>query len=334
MTIQEYSQTEAALIELNERFKDVVFNVDDRQGNLDARAARREIKGYRLALEKLRKEIKAPAWQRCKDIDGEAKRITGLLLALEEPIDQQIKDKERRDEEAREAKRKAEEDRVAAHQERIAAIFAPAEFMGRQSSEELQVLIEQTKALEIEGFEEFEQAALDTKRSTLLRLREKHAEALDREAREEQARRNAEELQALRDEKKAREAADFAESLKREAARKKQEEEQRKAQEAEEKRLAEEREALERQKAEEQARIDEENRKIREQQEAIEKARLEQEAKERAQKEQEERRKREAEEAARKAIYPGHEAIIKAISSYFGVPTEVAYKWMDEIRNS
>ena len=43
-----------------------------------------------------RKEIKAPALVRCKLIDEETKRITSELLALEVPIDEQIKAEEKR----------------------------------------------------------------------------------------------------------------------------------------------------------------------------------------------------------------------------------------------
>ena len=85
-TIQEYSATESALADLAQRFKGVVFDVTTKQGMEDAKKGRAELRTYRTDLEKMRKEIKAPALLRCNQIDSEAKRITLELESLEDPI--------------------------------------------------------------------------------------------------------------------------------------------------------------------------------------------------------------------------------------------------------
>ena len=67
--IQEYSQTDAALAVLGGKYAGVTYAVETTAGMRDAVAARAEVRGYRVALEKRRVEIKAPALERCRLID-------------------------------------------------------------------------------------------------------------------------------------------------------------------------------------------------------------------------------------------------------------------------
>ena len=80
------------------------------------------VRSYRVSLEKLRVEIKAPALERTRLNDAEAKRITAELLAIEEPIDAVIKAEETRKAEEKAARERAEQARIAEIQNRIAAI--------------------------------------------------------------------------------------------------------------------------------------------------------------------------------------------------------------------
>ena len=114
--IQEYSQTEQALAELRQRYEGATFDLSTTAGDKAARAARAEVKGYSVALEAKRKEIKAPALEHCRLIDAEAARITEELLKLEKPIDEQIKADEQRI-----AAEKAENARIEAERREIAA---------------------------------------------------------------------------------------------------------------------------------------------------------------------------------------------------------------------
>ena len=102
--IAEYSRTAAALADLSARFADARFDVATTAGMKAATVARAEIRGYRTSLENLRKELKAPALERSRLIDAEAKRITVELEALELPIDAQIKAEESRKEAEKAAK--------------------------------------------------------------------------------------------------------------------------------------------------------------------------------------------------------------------------------------
>ncbi len=126
--IAEYSQTEAALQTLRQQYKNTIFKVETLQGLQLAKVARREIRTYRTSLEAMRKEIKAPALDRCRLIDSEAKRIQEALLSLEAPIDEQIKTEERRKEEERRAKEEADRERIAKIELRISRF---SEFTGR-----------------------------------------------------------------------------------------------------------------------------------------------------------------------------------------------------------
>ncbi len=120
--IAEYTETAAALADLRQRHAGVVFDVTVSKEMKLAKEARAEIRGLRTGLEKKRVEIKAPALERCRLIDAEAKRITAELLALEEPIDVQIKAEEARAEAERLEKLEAERLRVEAIQQKIQAI--------------------------------------------------------------------------------------------------------------------------------------------------------------------------------------------------------------------
>ena len=107
--IAEYSVTTAALAKLKEELAGKVYAVDNATGMALAKFDRRGLVTLRTDLEKKRIEIKAPALERCKLIDSEANRIKADLLALEQPIDAQIKAQE-----AIEEAKRAEKARIAA----------------------------------------------------------------------------------------------------------------------------------------------------------------------------------------------------------------------------
>jgi len=132
--IAEYTRTAAALADLRQRHAGVVYEVTVPKEMKLAKEARAELRGLRTSLEKTRVEIKAPALERCRLIDAEAKRITAELVALEEPIDVQIKTEETRAETARLEKLEAERLRVEAIQQKIQQIRdVPASLVSKPS---------------------------------------------------------------------------------------------------------------------------------------------------------------------------------------------------------
>lgn len=275
--IAEYSQTAAALSDLRHRFLGVAFNVSTTKGMYEAKKARQEVKGYRTALENKRKEIKAPALERCRLIDDEAKTITAALLEIEEPIDQQIKAEEARKEAEKAAKAEAERQRVAAIRTQIDTIKNHAAFAVGKSADAILKILSGVEGFEIgEDFQEFKPEAEQAKAETLDKIKALHEAQVQHES--EQARIAAEraELTRLRAEAEAREREAAA-------ARAEQERKDREARAEQERKDREAREAVEREQAAklaaERAAHEAELRKQREAQEAELKAQREAQAK-------------------------------------------------------
>lgn len=193
--IVEYSATEAALAALRKKYAGIVFDLTTVKGDKEARAARLELTTLRTSLEKKRKQFKAPALEFGKKIDSEASRVTDEILALENPIDAQIKA-----DEARRAAEKAERDRIAAERaqgfrNRIAVIRS---FVGKCSgiaSERIAKGIAQVEQVDVSpaAFEEFAAEAASAKDETLIAMRQIMAETKARE--EEVARVEAQRIE-------------------------------------------------------------------------------------------------------------------------------------------
>lgn len=125
VSLAEYSPFAAGLAEMRRQFKGVIFDMTAAGGEEQARIARRTLISTRTALEDKRKELKAPALERSRLIDAEAKRIEAAIRELETPIDAQIKLVE--DARAAEKQRKLDEiaERVAGLRRLILANFGP-----------------------------------------------------------------------------------------------------------------------------------------------------------------------------------------------------------------
>lgn len=227
--IAEYSATEAALSTLANHYEGVVYDVTTRDGMGEAVKARAELRGFRIDLEKTRKAIKEPALRRAQAIDSEARRITFALLALEEPIDEQIKTETEKKKRAEEAAAKAEAERIA------------AEELARKQAEEAKLAAERAE------IEKAKAALAEQERQSRLKIEEEQRasrmeieaeERAARAAREESGRQERLARQAREEVKRVRRAEEEAklkaEREKIEAERRAAEEAQRKVREAEE----------------------------------------------------------------------------------------------------
>lgn len=112
--IAEYSATAQGLALLREQLAGVTFDCTTTEGDKQARESRRMLVSLRVELEAKRKELKEPLLERSRLIDGEAKRITGEIVAMETPIDDAIKAEERRREAIRAERERKEAERQAA----------------------------------------------------------------------------------------------------------------------------------------------------------------------------------------------------------------------------
>lgn len=265
--VVEYSRTEAALADLRSRFGNVVFDMRTTAGDKAARTARAEIKGYRTALETMRVDLSAPILERQRVINAEAKRITAELIALEEPIDAQIKaDEQRRETERREKAQAAQrrKDEIRAKIDELRAV--PVNLMDA-APDRIANAITDMEAFEViaADFDDQADAAHLARTDVLAKLRDMHGAAVRRA--EEAAKLAAERAeferqraeQAERDriaaaeraeqERKDREAREAEEAQRREAQRQ-ADDAMRAEREAHEKRMAEDREELERQQRE------------------------------------------------------------------------------------
>lgn len=210
--IAEYSATEAALGELKQRLQGAKYEVTTTAGMDTARKDRRELVTLRTSLEAKRKEIKAPALAHCKLIDDEAKRITGELVALEQPIDAQIKAEEDRKAAILAEKKRLEAERVATIQARIDKLKAiPIDAVQQKlDALALEGLIARLEAVQLGAeFAELLEAAktaktdvLDSLKLMLTALQEKEAEEKSLQAERENAERVAgirERIRAIQD---------------------------------------------------------------------------------------------------------------------------------------
>ena len=208
-SIEEYAKTAAALVELERRYKGVLYDVNTKDGLAAATKARAELRTLRVSLEKTRVAIKAPALKRTQEIDTEARRLTAVISGLEDPIDGQIKAEETRKENERLAVERAEQERVEAEQRAIREAEqrkieeAQAEIRRRQ--EELDRAERERREKEIEAARIIE----DQQRAARMKIEEEERKA--RAVRDEQDRlariaREQEEAKArkIREEEEAR----------------------------------------------------------------------------------------------------------------------------------
>lgn len=264
--IAEYSPTAHALAELRTKYLDVVFDVTTGKGMEQAKKARAELREHRVGLEKERVRIKAPALERCRQIDSEAKRITAELEALETPIDEQIKA-----EEERKAREKAERERQErARQEALQKWFAdvrgfPLRAVGA-TAEQIRELIAEAEATDTSHVPDDNQAAAKFEvRNAIAGLKAALDARLSADEEAERIKAERAELEKLRAEQAAVQAERerlAAEERERIAAEERRKEEQARA----------EREAIERAEREareaEQARIDAERAEQRKREDA------------------------------------------------------------------
>lgn len=172
LQIAEYKPTAAALKKLADTYGGLVFEVTTTKGMNEAKAARKEVRGYRTALENKRKAIKAPALQRCRDIDDEAKTITAALRQLEDPIDEQIKAEEQRKEREKEEAERKERERVAKIRADIDFIkLSPGNLIG-ETAAVLKAAAQDLRMQPIgeDRFAEFTQEALAAKQQAMQQL--------------------------------------------------------------------------------------------------------------------------------------------------------------------
>lgn len=320
----EYNITDAAIEKLSKQFSPL--EITDTKSYKAVQIAIGEVRGYRISVERTRKELKKDALAYGRKVDTEAKRITALLLSIEEGLKakKQVVDDQKAAEKAEKARIEAE--RVEGIRNKIADIQRLTVGLNGLDADQLRSLSEQNNSIEITA-DEYAEFALEAKQAKA-EVGNTIAQALAARIKfdEEEAERKAEaeRLEKIRVEQEAERKRLEEEQARIDAARKAEEErlaaEQAKI-DAANRKIEKERERLE---AEKQAEIDRKEREALKKRLAEEaKVKAEKDAKEKAEREEAERvarEKAEAEEAARQeALKPDKEKLISFANSLYEI---------------
>jgi colicin import membrane protein len=209
-SVAEYSETALALSDLKHRFANLVVDVTTSKGLKEAKANTFELRKLRTGLEARRKDLKAPILERGKLLDEEARRITAEIVALEEPIDTQIKAEEARLQNIELERLEAERLRVLAILERIQGIRdTPSSVQGKPSAIINGQLVK-IQAIEVveEEFGEHFQTAVDARDAVIGRLQTMLHDQRAHEAEQVRVKQEREELEQLRKDAEDRRIAD------------------------------------------------------------------------------------------------------------------------------
>jgi len=182
--------TDIGLDKLKERYL-TVPDVATKDGYDLVVSGARELRDIRVSVEKKRKELKAGALEWGRLVDSEAKRITGELLQLENPIKEAKKVIDNEKARIKEEKRIADEKRKNEILARIDEIRILVSAYVGKTSEAIDSIRQETVNLDLsEGFDEFTETAERVKDSTIAGLDSLYERTKDQE---EAAKRQAEE---------------------------------------------------------------------------------------------------------------------------------------------
>lgn len=322
----EFDKVTAGLAQLQKTYTGVLYDVEKPSGMEMAKAARQVLRQPRYAIERIRKEAKAPLLAIGKKLDTEAARITAEIMKLEEPIDQQIKAEEDRKENERLAKIAAEAKRVADIQARIESIRAlPVRASGMPSAQ-IATIQAEAAAIVIDGrFQELSEQASTALAQSVAALAGLHAGAVAAEAEAARVAAEREELTRLRAQQEERDRVE----------RERLAEEGRKAREAQAAEVARQQAELAAQRAEQERAAQVERDRLaaeRREQERIaaeQRAQLERERAELAAEQERARKQRETEEAAKRiAQRPTDDEIVSVLAGHYKVDAQIVRSWL------
>jgi colicin import membrane protein len=203
--VAEFDRVAAGIAELKQSYGGVVYDVAIADGMKAAKDARAAIREPRYEIERVRTKAKAPILKLGKELDTRAKQITDDLLAIENPIDQQIKNEEARKEREKQARAEAEQRRVQAHLDRITYLNGSPNL---SSLDDPALIAEHISDLESEvvdeSMEEYRERADAAKATGIARLQALHAASVERVAEAARIKAEREELAKLRAEQAER----------------------------------------------------------------------------------------------------------------------------------
>ena len=248
-----YNITDAAINQLRVQYTGL--EITDKSSYKAVISAIADVRGRRTSVEKRRKELKAGALDYGRRVDGEAKRITGLLEEIEEPL------KEKKlTEDSKETKR------IAFIQGRIEAIGVMVPTIPTSSDALSEILFDLDTMVIGADFEEFREQAEAVRLEASTKINKLIIDRIQWEKEESDRKAEMARLEAI----KAENARIEAERKAKAEAEEKTRRAEREAFEVEKRALAEEREKIEAVKREEQERKGKEENEKKERIKAIE----------------------------------------------------------------
>lgn len=189
-----------------------IVEIKNADGYKEAHGARMALKTTRVAIEKAGKMAREDATAFSKAVIAEERRLCSLIEPEETRLQTLQDEWDAAREAERQAKLRAEQERIEAHRDAIDWIRAYPVRAAQLPSEGVQSVIDSLAGLDVgaDKFEEFAPAADKAKSETLAALRDLHAAALAREAEAARLQAEREELARLRAEQEARDAAERA----------------------------------------------------------------------------------------------------------------------------
>lgn len=115
-----FDKVAAAVNEIVEKEKSIVFDYEDPKGNKDARSHRRKLQTAKADIARVHKAVKEDVLAISKQIDAQKNKYTGIVVGLIEPHDRALKDIEQREADAEAARYLAEQkecDEILAYRE-------------------------------------------------------------------------------------------------------------------------------------------------------------------------------------------------------------------------
>jgi len=281
LQIIKFSVTDAAIAELKQQYSGL--QITDTASYEVVRSALSTVRTKRTDVEKTRKDLKASALSFGRKVDNEAKRITALLLPIEEALKATKQAEDDKKEAIKQEAEKKEKERVGEIYEKVKAVRDKVLDLPGLSSDKLKVLVQEIDAIEIteEEYQEFFDSAKEAKDLAMDHAANALWEKLNQEQEAEEQKKEAKRLETERAElenQKREEAEKQAKIRAEQEAREKAEadrlEKIRLEQEKEQEKLKEERLKIEAEKAEmaaakkaEEERIEAENKAKKEKKE-------------------------------------------------------------------
>jgi len=222
--LKKYSLPDAKIAEFKKKYLVLkVTSPDDKENYEMCKVAHREMKDIRLNIEDKRKELKASSWEFGKKVDGEAKRLTAEIGAVESHLLTQrkvVEDEKKRIEEERKEKERLEEERKRKEEEdrlnkiRLAQEAKEEELRKKEEAIEREQEKQQEKIRQEQEKNRKEKEKIEVEKQRII----------DIEQAKERAIKQAKEEAGLEAERKKQEALDKQKAESDALAKKKQEE--------------------------------------------------------------------------------------------------------------